>query len=281
MKGSVGSHRPPGKKRASDREVLRWQKIMSRAGLSPGAVQSELQRSANLSKIEERTKARIEKAKLALEKVRSKNEELRKRYSGAWDSVTRYQLLREQGVDGSVLRRWEKLIAGNGLNPETVEDELLRIKDLGETRSKLEGDLEALRTELASAEARLRSAAGELNGLEAERSELLKSVDDMTVHFKEGLQAAVESAAVMIGEMRSRTQEDLQKLSEAARADLKAEADAAVAEVEEVKTKIEGAYEAALKTGRAIGKNEALGPLLKFVETGEGKAGEVIPIMSL
>ena len=36
-----------------------------------------------------------------------------------------------------------------------------------------------------------------------------------------------------------------------------------------------------MKTGETIGKYEALGPLVKFVESGEGKPGEVIPLMSL
>ena len=134
----------------SDQAIMRWEKVIVKSGLSPGAVQSELVRSESLSKLQARTQERIDRAQQALAKVQEKNEELRKKYASAWDSVMRYQLLREEGVDGAVLQRWEKLIVGNGLDPGKVEDELISFRCLGPAREVGEGRVSDLDTKAAA-----------------------------------------------------------------------------------------------------------------------------------
>jgi AraC-like DNA-binding protein len=271
----------PKGKGVSERAVLRWEKVIAKSGLSTGAVQRELARNASLTRLETKTQARIEKARLALGSIKSKNEELRRKYSTAWDSVTRYQLLREAGVDGGVLQRWERLIVGNGLDPEKLEDELLEHRNLNGARRELEGRLADMEGRLTAAGERLDGTERELARLEAQKSELLKSVDDITRHFKESVQVMTEDATERLGGVEAKAREELQRVSEGAQSSLRDELAATSGAVEGFRTKIEETYESALRTGQAIGKNEALKPLVRFVETGEGKPGEVIPLMSL
>ena len=257
----------------SDQAIVRWEKIMEKSGLTPGAVQSEFAKSESLTRLRERTQARIDKAQQALVKVQAKHDELKKKYASAWDSVMRYQLLREEGVDGAVLQRWENLIVGNGLDPEKVEDELLSLKGLGQSKKELEGRLEDLESKEAAAKEHVRVLEGELAKLELQRSELLKSMEA----FTESVQSTANGAAEMMRMVWSEAGEDLRKVSEGAQAELKATA----ATLDGFKARIEEAYASAIKTGETIGRYEALGPLVKFVESGEGTPGEVIPLMSL
>ena len=144
MKKEIQAYKSLRSKGVNDRTILRWDRIMAQSRLTPGAVQKELAKNASLSKLETKTRARIEKAQLALESIKTKNEDLRRKYSTSMDSVMRYQLLREVGVDGSVLQRWERLIVGNGLDPEKLENELLEHRNLNETKKELEGKLAGL-----------------------------------------------------------------------------------------------------------------------------------------
>jgi len=281
MKKQIHAYNSLRTKGVSDLTIMRWEKIMTQTGLTPGAIQKELVRVANLSKLEAKTQARIDKARLLLKKVKEKNEELRKKYSTAWDSVTRYQLLREAGVDGSVLQRWERLIVGNGLDPEKLENELLEQRNLNGTKKELEGKLAGLDAELGAARERLKSAEGELARLESQRSELLRAVDDITEHFRNSVRVITEDATQKLGGVEAKAGEELQRVSAEAQSNLRAELTATAGTVEELRTKIEEAYESAFRTGQAIGKNEALKPLVTFVETGQGEPGEVIPLMSL
>lgn len=260
-------------KGVSDQAIIRWEKIISRSGLTPGAVQSELTKTGNLSRAAEKTEARIEKAQQSLEKIQAKSDELRKKYSSAWDSVMRYQLLREEGVDGAVLQRWEKLIAGNGLVPEKVEDELIRLRTLEESRKEREGRVAELDAKEAAARERARALEGELAKLEAQRGEVQNSIDAVA----RSVQSMASEATGTMTKVRDEAGEDLRKVSEGAQAELAS----AAAALDGFKAKIEEAYASAVRTGETIGKYEALGPLLRFVEFGEGKPGEVVPLMSL
>jgi len=257
----------------SDQAIMRWEKTMAKSGLAPGAVQSELIHHENLSRLEGRTKARIDKAQQALEKIQAKNDELRKKYSSAWDSVMRYQLLREEGVDAAVLQRWEKLIAGNGLDPQKVEDELLSIKSLDQSKKELQEKLAELNAREVEAEEHIKVLEGELSKLESQRAEVLKSIDAVA----RSVLSMSEGAGEMMGRVRDEAGENLKKVSEGAQAELAATA----ATLDGFKAKIEEAYASAVNTGEIIGRYEALRPLVKFVESGEGKPGEVIPLMSL
>jgi hypothetical protein len=268
-------------KGVSDKTILRWEKILSQAGLAPSAVQRELVRSASLAKVEEQTKARIEKSRLALESVKVKGEELRRKYSTAWDSITRYQLLREMGVDGGVLQRWEKLLVGNGLDPVKIEDELLQHRNLNATRKELESRLVGLEAELAAATERLKHTEEGLAKLESQRTELLKSVEEITVHFRNSVRVMTDDATRNLGSVEAKAGEELQRLTADAQSNLNAALTAADGIVEGFRAKIEATYESALQTGEAIGRNEALKPLVRFSETGEGSPGEVIPLLSL
>jgi phage shock protein A len=281
MKKQIQIYNSLRMKGVSDLTILRWEKIMTQTGLTPGAIQKELARSANLSKLEAKTQARVEKARLALEKLKEKNDELRRKYSDAWDSVTRYQLLREAGVDGSVLQRWERLIVGNGLDPEKLEDELLEHRNLNETKMELEGKLANLDAELGAARERLKSTEGELAKLESQRGELLRAVDDFTEHFRNSVRVITEDATEKLGGVEAKAGEELQRISAEAQSNLRAELTVTAGTVDGFRKKIEEAYETAFRTGQAIGKYEALKPLVTFVETGRGEPGEVIPLMSL
>lgn len=257
----------------SDQAIMRWEKIVARSGLAPGAVQSELTKIGNLSRLVEKTEARIEKAQQTLEKTQAKNDELRKKYSSAWDSVMRYQLLREEGVDGAVLQRWEKLIAGNGLSPEKVEDELVRLRSLDESRKEFEGRVAELGAKETAARDHVRVLEEELAKLESQRGELQKSIDAVAKSAQSMADQAIESMT----KVRDGAGESLRKVSEGAQAELAATA----ATLDGFKAKIEEAYASAARTGETIGKYQALGPLVRFVESAEGKPGEVIPLMSL
>jgi hypothetical protein len=265
----------------SDQTILRWEKIIAQSGLTPGAVQRELAKSASLHNLEAKTQARIEHARLALESIKAKNDELKKKYSTAWDSITRYQLLREAGVDGSVLQRWERLVVGNGLDPEKLEDELLEHRNLNDTKKELEGKLADLGAQLDAARGRLRDAEAELNKLESQRSELLRSVDDITQHFKTSVRVTTEDASERLRGVEAKIGEELRRISTEAQSNLRAELTATTGTVEGFRKKIEEAYESAFQTGQAIGRNEALKPLVRFVETSDGNPGEVVPLMSL
>ena len=257
----------------ADKAIIRWEKIMARSGLTPGAVQSELIHHENLSRLEGRVKARIDKAQQALEKIQAKNDELRKKYSSAWDSVMRYQLLREEGVDVAVLQRWEKLIVGNGLDPQKVEDELLSIKSLDQSKNELQGRLAELEAKEVDAKDHLKVLEQELSKLEHQRDEVLKSIDAVA----KSVLSMSEGAGEMMGRVRDEAGQNLKKVSEGAQAELAATA----AALDGFRARIEEAYASAVSTGEVIGKYEALRPLVKFVESGEGKPGEVIPLMSL
>jgi peptidoglycan hydrolase CwlO-like protein len=260
-------------KGVSDQAIMRWERVMARSGLTPGAVQSELIHAQNLSKLEGRVQARLEKVQQALEKIQAKHDEMRKKYSSAWDSVMRYQLLREEGVDGAVLQRWEKLIAGNGLDPQKVEDELLSLRSLDQSKKELQGRLAELEAKEVEAKAHVKVLEEELSKLDSQRTELLKSIDSVA----KSVQSMSEGAAKMMGKASDEAGENLKKVSEGAQAKLAATA----ATLDGFKAKLEEAYALAFSTGETIGKYEALRPLVKFVESGEGKPGEVIPLMSL
>jgi len=281
MKKEIHAYKSLRSKGVNDKTILRWDRIMAQSGLSSGAVQKELSKNANLARLEARTQARLEQAQLGLEGVKAKNEELRRKYSASWDSITRYQLLREAGVDGSVLQRWERLIVGNGLDPEKLEGELLELRNLNGTKKELEGKLAGLRAEVDTATVQLKTTQGELGKLEAQRSELVRSVDDITQHFKASVRVTTDDAAERLGGVEAKAGEEIRKISEEAQSNLRAELDAAAGTVDGFRKKIEEAYESAFQTGQAIGKNEALKPLVRFVETTEGNTGEVIPLMSL
>jgi archaellum component FlaC len=281
MKREMQAIRSLRAKGVSDQTILRWEKIIAQSGLTPGAVQRELAKSASLHNLEAKTQARIEHARLALESIKAKNDELKKKYSTAWDSITRYQLLREAGVDGSVLQRWERLVVGNGLDPEKLEDELLEHRNLNDTKKELEGKLADLGAQLDAARGRLRDAEAELNKLESQRSELLRSVDDITQHFKTSVRVTTEDASERLRGVEAKIGEELRRISTEAQSNLRAELTATTGTVEGFRKKIEEAYESAFQTGQAIGRNEALKPLVRFVETSDGNPGEVVPLMSL
>ena len=281
MRKEIQAYKSLKSKGVSDRTILRWEKIMAQTGLTPGTVQRELAKNASLSSLEAKTQVRIEKARLALERIRAKNEELRRKYSTAWDSATRYQLLREAGVDGSVLQRWERLVVGNGLDPEKLEAELLEHRNLNGTKKELEGKLAGLDAEVGAARERLKSAEGELVKLESQRSELLRAVDDITEHFRNSVRIMTEDATEKLGGVEAKAGEELQRISAEAQSNLRAKLDATAGTVDGIRKKIEEAYESAFQTGQAIGRNEALKPLVTFVRTGNGESGEVIPLMSL
>ena len=281
MKKEIQAYKSLKSKGVSDKTILRWEKIIAQSGLTPGTVQKELAKNASLSNIEAKTQTRIKKARLALEDTRTKNEELRRKYSTSWDSVTRYQLLREAGVDGSVLQRWERLIVGNGLDPEKLENELLELRSLNGTRKELEGKLADLGGQVDAARERLRSTEGEVAKLESQRNELLRSVDDITERFRNSVRIMTEDATQKLGGIESKAGEELQKISAEAQSNLRAELTATSDVVDRFRMKIEEAYESAFQTGQAIGRNEALKPLVRFVETRDGNPGEVIPLMSL
>ena len=281
MKKEIQAYKSLRSKGVSDRTILRWEKIIAQSGLTPGTVQRELAKNASLTNLEAKAQARVEKARLALERVSAKNAELRSKYSAAWDSVTRYQLLREAGVDGSVLQRWERLVVGNGLDPEKIENELLEQRNLNETRKELEGRLAGLDAELRAASDRLKSTEVELAKLESQRRELLRSIDDITEHFRNNVRIMTEDATRRLGGVEAKAGEELQRISAEAQSNLRAEQTATAETVEGIRAKIEAAYESAFQTGQAIARNEALKPLVTFVETGKGEAGEVIPLMSL
>jgi len=265
----------------SDRTILRWEKIMAQSGLTPGTVQKELARNASLSRLEEKTRARAEKARLNLESVRAKNEELRRRYSTAWDSVTRYQLLREAGVDAGAMQRWERLIVGNGLDPVKLEAELVELRNLNATKKELEVRVAEVGAELDASTERLRTKERELAKLESQRSELLRSVDDITVHFRNSVRVMTEDASVKLAGVEAKAGEELQRISGEAQTSIRSEVDAAASAVDGFRTKIEETYESAFQTGQTIGRNEALKPLVTFIQTKEGNPGEIIPLMSL
>ena len=281
LKKEIRAYRSLKSKGVTDQTILRWEKAITKSGLAPGAVQRELAKAANLSRLEESANARIEKARLALETSRAKNEELKRKYSNIWDSVTRYQLLREAGVDAGVLQRWERLIVGNGLDPEKLESELLEHRDMNQTNKELEGRLADLSAQVEAARGRLESVSRELARLESQRNELLKSVDDMTQHFKTSVRVTTEDASARLGGVEAKAREELQRISAEVQSNLEADLAAAAGTVDGFKEKIEEAYEAAFQTGQAIGRNEALRPLVKFVETSDGSPGEVVPLMSL
>jgi AraC-like DNA-binding protein len=281
LKKEMRAYRSLKSKGVSDLALLRWERIIAQSGLSPGAVQKELAKNASLLRVEAQTQARIGKARLALESIKAKNDELKRKYSTAWDSVMRYQLLREAGVDGSVIQRWERLIAGNGLDPERIEDELLEHKNLNGTKKELEGRLVDLGAELEAARERLRITEGEMAKLESQRTELLRSVDDITERFRNSLRIMTEDATQKLGGVETKAGEELQRISAEVQSNLRTELAATAGTVEGFRTKIEEAYASAFQTGQAIGRNEALKPLVRFVETREGTPGEVVPLMSL
>jgi len=281
LKREIQAYKSLRSKGVSDQMILRWEKIMSQSGLTPGAVQRELSKNGSLSKLEAKTYSRLEKAQMSLENTRSRTEDLKKRYSTAWDSVTRYQLLRDMGIDGSVLQRWERLVVGNGLSPEKIEDELIQLRSLTETRKELEAKLAALEAELAAATERLKNAGEGLAKLESQRTELLKSVEEITQHFRNSVRVMTDDATKNLGNVEAKAGEELQRLTVDAQSNLNAALTAADGIVEGFRAKIEATYESALQTGEAIGRNEALKPLVRFSETGEGTPGEVIPLLSL
>ena len=257
----------------SDQAIARWEKIIVKSGVSPGAVQSELVHQQSLARLEERARARIEKIQDTLDKLQMKHDELRRKYASAWDSVMRYQLLREEGVDGAVLQRWEKLIVGNGLDPGKVEDELLSLKSLGQSRKELEVRVAELGASEAAMKEHIKALGEELSRLEFQREEVQKSIDSVA----RSVQSFADSAAEMMAKVRDEAGENIRKVSEGAQAEVAATA----ASLDGLKARIEEAYASAVKTGETIGKYEALRPLVNFVESGEGKPGEVIPLMSL
>lgn len=281
MKKEVRALKSLRSKGVSDSTVLRWDKIIAQSGLTPGTIQKELAKNASLSRLVEKTEARVEKARLALGTIDAKNEELKRKYSTSWDSITRYQLLREAGVDGSVLQRWERLVVGNGLDPEDLERELLEFRNLNESKKGLEGELAELNAKVVATSERLKTTEGELARLESQRIELVRSVDDITQHFKASVRVTTDDATERLAGVEAKAGEELRRVSAEAQSDLRAELDAAASTVDGFKRKIEEAYESAFQTGQTIGKNEALKPLVRFVETTEGNPGEVIPLMSL
>jgi len=280
-KKEIQAYRSLRLKGVNDQTILRWDRIIAQSGLTPGTVQKELARNASLSKLEAKTQARIEKARLTFESIKTKNEELRRKYSTSWDSVTRYQLLREAGVDGSVLQRWERLIVGNGLDPEKIEDELLAQRNLMVSKKELEEKVASLDDQFRTGTERLKNTEGELARLESQRNDLLRSVDDITQHFKASVRVTTEDASGRLGGVEAKAGEELRRVSAEAQSSLRAELATAASTVDGFKKKIEDAYESAFQTGQAIGKYEALKPLVKFVESTDGTPSEVIPLMSL
>ena len=135
--------------------------------------------------------------------------------------------------------------------------------------------------ELDAAVERLRVKEGELAKLESQRSELLRAVDDIAVHFRNSIRVMTEDAAQKMGGVEAKAGEELQRISAEAQSNLRAELTATAGTVEGFRKKIEEAYESAFQTGETIGRNEDLKPLVRFIQTREGNAGEVIPLMSL
>ena len=265
----------------SDQAILRWERLIAQSGIAPGTVQRELAKAASLARQGAVIQARVEKARSALDGIRAKSDELRRKYATSWDSVTKYQLLGEAGVDGSVLQRWERLVVGNGLDPEKIEGELLELRNLNGTKKELEGSLADLDARVDAARERLRSTEAELAVLESRRGELLKSVEDITQHFKNNVQTMTADATSRLEGMEGKAGEELKRISAEAQSKLEAQLAATARTVDGFRATIESAYESAFQTGEVIGRNEALKPMVRFFETGEGKPGEVIPLMSL
>jgi hypothetical protein len=106
-------------------------------------------------------------------------------------------------------------------------------------------------------------------------------VNDLSEHFRISVRVMTEDAIGKLGGVEARAGEELKKITAEAQTNLRAELTDAASAVDGFRTKIEEAYASAFQTGQAIGKYEALKPLVRFVETTEGNSGEVIPLMSL
>jgi gas vesicle protein len=101
----------------------------------------------------------------------------------------------------------------------------------------------------------------------------------------ETLKAELESLRSLAKGVVSKAKEELEDISDEAKSgvktsadDLKSKVDKVTRSVEGFKTQVEDTYRTTFETGETIGKYETLKPLVNFISTGQGKAGEVIPL---
>lgn len=260
---------------------------MAATNLTPGAVESELTRMGDVSRLVAETEKRLEEAKTRTEEIRSNGEVFRRQHKREWSSVMRYERLRESGVGEKNIRGWERLIAEAGLSPALVTEELLANRDLGKTLNEKTRLLKEIETKTQGAEAHVSSLESELAKLEIQRGEITRSIDTVTQATKNSVQVIADDATEKVGAIKDKAGKDLKRLSSEARKGLDESADAASKKVEEAnetlegfKTKVEDTYNETLRTGETIGRQKALGPLVEFVTSGKGDPGQVVPLFA-
>ena len=224
-----------------DVALLRWDHIVESSNLTYGAIEAELVKQGDLSKLEAESKERITKAESRLKELNVKSEKLREQYSLDWDSMIQYKRLRDKGVDAKTIRRWERLVVETGLQPKKVEEELAEEKTLNRTRLEREKELKKLETESQAAGEQVQNLRTDVRRLRLRRRSLERSTDAI----------------------------------------LKTKTDEATAIIEGFRTKVEETYQTTLELGKDLGKFEALKPLVRFISTGEGRRGEVVPLAAL
>ncbi len=161
-----------------------------------------------------------------------------------WDA---FVSLAKREISGDTLVRWNTVVAEAGLDPELVAKELYRYRDLTQTYSKLEKDLDELKKQRGV----LKS---EIRGLETNKGELVASIKTIT------------------DEAIDRLESHSKKVDTSVKEATKSFADLA-RNLDETSTK-------AYQTGEKIGKLGTLRPGIEFLDTGAGTTEEVLAIGS-
>ena len=169
------------KRGVDDEAILRWNNIVTSTNLTPGAIESELVKAGDLSKLRSKMKEDADGEEKRSKELQAISEMYWTQHKTVKDAVRRFQRLREKGVETSVLQRWEKIVVDAGLDPSKLEDELLEQRNLNVTKQERQKKLEELEGEVRAAEDR-KTELGKISATAV--TELNTSVADLKLQEK-------------------------------------------------------------------------------------------------
>lgn len=176
-------------------------------GLEPEVAAKEAAKKNLTSEIAELEE---KKAKEILD-LKEKIAALNRAYAGEMKEIHAYSALRQLGVTGKSLLKWEEIITSATLNPVVIESELKHLANLSKSKAALSVEI----SDLKKQEKSLKSSVTELETRKSELGSAIKSVRDAGVS---NIQSISSEASRKLLKESQKVDDSLEKISNTAKA---------------------------------------------------------------
>jgi len=224
-------------------------------------------------------KEEVRKLDSEIQEYQEKVDKVKTEYAQLTEALRTIQALRKQGVQPSDIVAWEKILAKAKIRPDELTrylEEFSNIQSLIEEKSR---ELKDIEIKIKEDEMKLSELERQKEAMESVIKDTLgklhEKLEDITRSYTQNIEKSSKEA---IDKIIQSTETTRKKLLETGSELRKSIEDTSV-RIQEVRKEVDSLVEKSIEVGEAIGRLEALKPLLEFIETGQGPPNEVIPNM--